>query len=82
MKYLDSMGETKFANYSTQMDKVRDRDREPADLGVDREPLLVVAVHVPAVARCQVADSGYPSFMTNDAWTRKDLNTVTAVGPS
>ena len=24
----------------------------------------------------KAANSGYPSFMTNQAWTRKDLNTV------
>ena len=43
---------------------------------MDRKPLLVVALHFQAVAGAKSANSGYPSFMTNSAWTRKDLNTI------
>lgn len=76
---LEAMGETTGPanlHYPEQMEKVR---REIAGLPDAQwsenlywtwlstfRPLLVP----------KAADSGYPSFMTNDAWTRKNVNTV------
>jgi hypothetical protein len=71
---LNSMGENQYANYETQMDKVR---TEISTLGTDSwtqnlywnwlysfQPLLTPK------------DSRYPVFMQTQAWTRKDLQTA------
>jgi hypothetical protein len=71
---LKSMGEDQYANYGTQMDKVR---TEISALGTDSwtqnlywnwlytfQPLLTPK------------DSRYPAFMQTQAWTRKDLQTA------
>ncbi len=73
---LDTIGETQYANYSAQMDKVRSQVQSlPESQWTENlywswlytfQPLLPV----------KAPDSGYPSFMTNEAWARKDLNTV------
>ncbi|HEY5270418.1 MAG TPA: DUF3160 domain-containing protein [Anaerolineales bacterium] len=71
---LDGMGETHFANYATQMAKVK---TEIAALGSDTwtqnlywswlysfQPLI------------EPKGSAYPAFMQTQAWTRKDLQTA------
>jgi hypothetical protein len=71
---LQSMGENQYANYETQMTKVR---TEISALGTDSwtqnlywnwlytfQPLLAPK------------DSHYPAFMQTQAWTRKDLQTA------
>jgi len=73
---LDTIGETQYANYSAQMDKVRGQIQSlPQSQWTENlywswlytfQPLLPV----------KAPDSGYPSFMTNEAWARKDLNSV------
>ncbi|HKP53821.1 MAG TPA: DUF3160 domain-containing protein [Chloroflexia bacterium] len=75
-KILGDIGETKYANYSEQMDKVRGQIKSLPDAQWT-ENLYWSWLHTfrPLIAP-KAPDSGYPSFMTNDAWTRKDLNTV------
>jgi hypothetical protein len=71
---LDGMGETHYANYATQMTKVK---TEIAALGSDSwtqnlywswlysfQPLI------------EPKTSAYPAFMQTQAWTRKDLQTA------
>jgi hypothetical protein len=71
---LKEMGENKYANYESQMDKVRE---EIASLQIDSwtqnlywswlyalQPLL------------EPKDARYPAFMQTQAWTRKDLHTA------
>jgi len=71
---LKDMGENKYANYETQMDKVR---KEIASLQTDSwtqnlywswlyalQPLL------------EPKDTRYPAFMQTQAWTRKDLHSA------
>jgi hypothetical protein len=75
-KILDQQGDTKYLNYQQRMEKVRGEiNALPTSQWTENlywswlytfRPLLV----------SKAPDSGYPSFMTNDAWTRKDLNTV------
>jgi hypothetical protein len=73
-KILVEMGENQYANYDTQLEKVR---TEVSALGMDSwtqnlywswlysfQPLLTPK------------DSRYPPFMRTQAWTRKDLNTA------
>jgi hypothetical protein len=74
LSILDTMGETKYENYSTQMDKVRN---QVASLEMDSwtqnlywswlysfQPLITVK------------DERYPAFMRSQAWQRKELNTA------
>jgi hypothetical protein len=71
---LKDMGENQYANYDTQMTKVR---KEIGGLQTDSwtqnlywswlyalQPLL------------EPKDAQYPSFMRTQAWTRKDLHTA------
>jgi hypothetical protein len=71
---LKEMGEDQYANYPTQMEKVR---KELANLQTDSwtqnlywswlyalQPLL------------EPKDTRYPAFMQSQAWTRKDLHTA------
>jgi hypothetical protein len=71
---LNEIGETQYANYETQMDKVRS---EVAGLEIDSwtqnlywswlyalQPLL------------EPKDERFPAFMQTQAWTRKDLQTA------
>ncbi len=71
---LQDMGENNYANYDTQMNKVK---TEVAALGTDSwtqnlywswlysfQPII------------QPKDAAYPPFMQTEAWTRKDLQTA------
>jgi hypothetical protein len=74
LNILTSMGETNYANYTTQMDKVR---TQVAALGLDTwtENLYWSWLYSfqPIIA---VKNSQFPVFMQTQAWTRKDLNTA------
>jgi hypothetical protein len=71
---LKAMGEAEYANYESQMEKVRG---ELAALQTDTWTENVYwswlyALH-PIV---EVKDGRFPEFMRTQAWTRKDLNTA------
>lgn len=71
---LKAMGEAEYANYESQMEKVRG---ELAALQADTWTENVYwawlyALH-PIV---EVKDESFPEFMRTQAWTRKDLNTA------
>jgi hypothetical protein len=71
---LDDMGETHYANFDTQMTKVK---TEVAALGLDSwtQNLYWSWLYAlqPIVA---VKDARYPAFMQTQAWARKDLQTA------
>ena len=63
-------------NYPEQMDKVRGQIQGlPTSQWTENLYWSWLYTFRPLLAP-KAPDSGYPSFMTNDAWTRKDLNTV------
>jgi hypothetical protein len=73
---LNSMGETQYANYSTQMDKVRGEiEALPQSQWTENLYWSWLYSFLPLLP-VRASDSGYPSFMTNQAWARKDLNSV------
>jgi hypothetical protein len=73
---LDAMGETQYANYSTQMDKVRGQIKSlPQSQWTQNLYWSWLYTFLPLLP-VKAPDSGFPSFMTNPAWARKDLNTV------
>lgn len=76
---LEAMGETsgpKNLHYPEQMAKVRGEIAAlPADQWSENLYWTWLSTFRPLLAP-KAADSGNPSFMTNDAWTRKGLNTV------
>jgi len=71
---LNEMGESHYANYDTQMTKVK---TEVAALGLDSwtQNLYWSWLYAlqPFIA---VKDSRYPAFMRTQAWARKDLQTA------
>ncbi|HQN05853.1 MAG TPA: DUF3160 domain-containing protein, partial [Anaerolineaceae bacterium] len=71
---LDEMGETKYANYVTQMDKVK---TEVASLEMDSWGQNLywnwLYTFFPLI---EPKDETYPAFMRTQAWIRKDLNTA------
>ena len=71
---LDGMGETHYANFDTQMTKVK---TEVAALGLDSwtQNLYWSWLYAlqPIIA---VKDARYPAFMQTQAWARKDLQTA------
>jgi hypothetical protein len=71
---LKGMGEDQYANYGTQMDKVR---TEVATLGTDSWTQNLywswLYSFQPLIAP---KGSAYPPFMQTQAWTRKDLQTA------
>ncbi len=74
LNLLDEMGETKYANYSTQMAKVQG---EVAQLGLDSWTQNLywswLYAFQPVIAE---KDDRFPAFMHTQAWTRKDLHTA------
>jgi hypothetical protein len=76
LEVLDTLGETRYPNYRQQLDKVRAQIRSLPNTQWT-ENLYWSWLHTfrPLIVP-KAPDSGYPSFMTNDAWTRKSLNTV------
>ncbi|MEO8287142.1 MAG: DUF3160 domain-containing protein [Chloroflexota bacterium] len=73
---LAAQGETKYPKYDAQLTKVRGEIGSLAD-SQWTENLYWSWLYTfrPLLAE-KPANSGYPSFMTNQAWTRKNLNTV------
>jgi hypothetical protein len=74
LNILKDMGEDHYANYDTQMDKVRG---EVSGLGLDSwtQNLYWSWLHAlqPLI---ESKGSQYPAFMQYDAWRRKDLQTA------
>jgi hypothetical protein len=73
---LDSQGDTQYAKYPAQMDKVRGQIASLADSQWTENLYWSWLYSFRPLLEPKAANSGYPSFMTNQAWTRKDLNTV------
>ena len=73
---LDQMGETKYPKYASQMDKVRGEIKNLATSEWTQNLYWSWLYTFHPLLAPKAQDSGYPSFMTNAAWTRKDLNTV------
>lgn len=73
---LDSQGDTQYAKYPAQMDKVRGEIGSLADSQWTENLYWSWLYSFRPLLEPKAANSGYPSFMTNQAWTRKDLNTV------
>ena len=73
---LDAMGETQYASYSTQMDNMRSQIKSlPESQWTQNLYWSWLYTFLPLLP-VKAPDSGFPSFMTNQAWARKDLNTV------
>ena len=73
---LSDMGETGYARYDAQLSKVRGQIGElPTSQWTENLYWSWLYTFQPLLAP-KSPDSGYPTFMTNDAWTRKGLNTV------
>lgn len=70
---LQQAGETKYENYSANLNKLK---KYLAGLGTDCwTQNLYWGWLYSLQPLTQAKPAGYPSFMTNSAWTRKDLNT-------
>jgi hypothetical protein len=73
---LQEMGETKWKNYDTRLEKVRGEIKNlPSSQWTENLYWSWLYTFRPLLVE-KAPDSGYPSFMTNQAWTRKNLNTV------
>ncbi|HEX8219937.1 MAG TPA: DUF3160 domain-containing protein [Chloroflexia bacterium] len=73
---LKDMGETKYEKFDLQLDKVRGQIAG-LDTSQWTENLYWSWLYTfRPLLEPKSPGSGYPSFMTNDAWTRKGLNTV------
>jgi hypothetical protein len=69
---LETMGETSYENFDTQMVKVRN---ELSALGEDTWTENVYWAWLHALRSViEVKDNRYPAFMQTQAWVRKDLN--------
>lgn len=74
LNLLDQMGEPQYANYSTQMTKVKG---EVSQLGTDSwTQNLYWSWLYSLQAVTAVKGQQYPVFMQTDAWARKDLQTA------
>ncbi|MEO5951539.1 MAG: DUF3160 domain-containing protein, partial [Chloroflexia bacterium] len=73
---LGAQGDTAYANYNTQMAKVRTQVNSLADSQWTSNLYWSWLYSFKPLLQPKAANSGYPSFMTNSAWTRKDLNTT------
>lgn len=70
---LDGMGETGYAKYPENMCKLQTHMRR-LDAGTWTQNLYWSWLHT-LVPLTEPKGKGYPSFMTNQAWTRKQLET-------
>ena len=79
-KVLDEMGEVncpfRCVNYPKQMEKVRGEIASLPNSQWTENLYWSWLYTFRPLLEPRAADSGYPSFMTNQAWTRKNLNTV------
>lgn len=73
---LNDMGETRFVNYDEQLSKVRGQIGSlPTTQWTENLYWSWLYTFRPLLEP-KAPDSGYPSFMTSNAWARKNLNTV------
>jgi hypothetical protein len=73
---LDAMGETQYANYGAQMNNVQSQIQSlPQSQWTQNLYWSWLYTFLPLLP-VKAPDTGFPSFMTNPAWARKDLNTV------
>jgi len=74
LNLLDTMGESDYPNFSTQMDKVQGEvaQLEQEDWTQNLYWAWLYAFH-PLI---EAKDNRYPPFMRNTAWTHKDLQTA------
>ena len=71
---LDDMGETHYANFDTQLNKVK---TEVASLGIDSwTQNLYWSWLYSFLPLIEIKGSAYPPFMQTEAWTRKSLHTA------
>jgi hypothetical protein len=75
-KILQDMGDTKYVNFDKQLNKVRGEISSLSDAQWTENLYWSWLYSFRPLLQPKAVNSGYPSFMTNDAWTRKDLNTV------
>ena len=71
---LNAMGENTYANYSTQLTKVKGQVAS-VDQKTWTQTLYSGWLYCLTPLGTQTYGAGYPSFMQNTAWTRKELNT-------
>ncbi|HEX8221125.1 MAG TPA: DUF3160 domain-containing protein [Chloroflexia bacterium] len=76
LSILEGMGETKYMSYTLQLNKVRGEISGLGDSQWTENLYWSWLYSFRPLLQPKAANSGYPSFMTNSAWTRKDLNTV------
>lgn len=70
---LDEMGETGYRKYPENMDHLR-KDIASLDTGIRTQNLYWTWMHT-LEPLTEAKGKGYPSFMQNSAWTRKQLET-------
>ncbi|HEX8599501.1 MAG TPA: DUF3160 domain-containing protein [Chloroflexia bacterium] len=73
---LKDMGETRYANFDTQLDKVRGRIGGLQTSQWTENLYWSWLYTFRPLLEPKAPDSGFPSFMTSDTWARKNLNTV------
>jgi hypothetical protein len=73
---LDQMGDTKFMSYTLQLNKVKTEISSLADSQWTQNLYWSWLYSFRPLLVAKAPNNGYPSFMTNQAWTRKDLNTM------
>ncbi|HEX8231614.1 MAG TPA: DUF3160 domain-containing protein [Chloroflexia bacterium] len=73
---LEGLGETKYMSYTLQLNKVRGEINSLSDSQWTENLYWSWLYSFRPLLQPKAANSGYPSFMTNSAWTRKNLNTV------
>lgn len=78
LNILKGYGDDKFANYTTQMQKVRASFAALKDSDWNANVYSGWIYTLQALARPEVRDNRFPAFMRTPAWTRKEL--LTALG--
>jgi hypothetical protein len=73
---LGQLGETKYMSYTLQLNKVQGEISSLADSQWTQNLYWSWLYAFRPLLISKAPNSGYPSFMTNQAWTRKDLNTM------
>jgi hypothetical protein len=73
---LQAEGDTAYAKYPAQMEKVRGQISSLADSQWTENLYWSWLYSFRPLLQPKAANSGYPSFMTNQDWTRKNLNTT------
>jgi hypothetical protein len=76
LNILGEMGDTKYMSYTLQMNKVQNEINSLADSQWTQNLYWSWLYSFRPLLIAKAPNSGYPSFMTNQAWTRKDINTM------